>query len=64
MSGMVNAARDMLRGKTAATGPVRLTPTQKMAALLVLLGEESASILLKSLDDNERELVSKWSICH
>jgi flagellar motor switch protein FliG len=29
-----------------------------MAALLVLLGEESASILLKSLDDNERELVS------
>jgi flagellar motor switch protein FliG len=58
MSGMVNAARDMLRGKTAATGPVRLTPTQKMAALLVLLGEESANILLKSLDDNERELVS------
>ncbi len=58
MSGMEIAAREMLRGKTVPTGPVRLTPSQKMAALLVLLGEESASILLKSLDDNERELVS------
>jgi flagellar motor switch protein FliG len=37
---------------------MRLTPSQKIAALLVLLGEESASILIKSLDDNERELVS------
>jgi len=37
---------------------MRLSPSQKIAALLVLLGEESASILIKSLDDNERELVS------
>jgi len=58
MSAMETAAREMLRGKTVPTGPVRLTPSQKMAALLVLLGEESASILIKSLDDNERELVS------
>lgn len=39
-------------------GHPRLTPSQKMAALLVLLGEESASILLKGLDDNEREMIS------
>ena len=39
-------------------GLLRLTPTQKMATLLVLLGEESASTLLKGLDDNERELIS------
>ncbi|MFZ9856556.1 MAG: flagellar motor switch protein FliG [Limisphaerales bacterium] len=37
---------------------MKLSPSQKIAALLVLLGEESASILIKSLDDNERELVS------
>ena len=46
------------RAAAAAAPQSRLTSSQKMAALMVLLGEESASILLKSLDDNERELVS------
>lgn len=31
---------------------------QKLAALLILLGEDSASIMLKNFDDNERELIS------
>ncbi len=35
-----------------------MTQVQKLAALMILLGEESASILLKSFDDHERELVS------
>jgi len=35
-----------------------LTPTQKLAALMILLGEDTASLMLKSFDDNERELIS------
>jgi flagellar motor switch protein FliG len=35
-----------------------MTQIQKLAALLILLGEDSASIMLKSFDDNERELIS------
>lgn len=35
-----------------------LTYLQKLAALMILLGEDSASILLKHFDDNERELIS------
>jgi flagellar motor switch protein FliG len=35
-----------------------MTHLQKLAALLILLGEESASIMLKHFDDNERELIS------
>ena len=35
-----------------------MTHLQKLAALLILLGEDSASILLKYFDDNERELIS------
>jgi flagellar motor switch protein FliG len=50
--------KDTSRNRAAAAPQSRLTSSQKMAALMVLLGEESASILLKSLDDNERELVS------
>ncbi|MSR42749.1 MAG: flagellar motor switch protein FliG [Pedosphaera sp.] len=38
--------------------PFGLTATQKLAALMILLGEDTASILLKAFDDNERELVS------
>ncbi len=38
--------------------PPGLTPTQKLAALMILLGEETASIMLKTFDDNERELIS------
>tara|TARA_Y100000588_G_scaffold69949_1_gene71656 strand:+ start:30032 stop:31051 length:1020 start_codon:yes stop_codon:yes gene_type:complete len=34
-----------------------MTPTQKLAALMILLGEDTAANMLKSFDDNERELV-------
>ncbi len=35
-----------------------MSQLQKLAALMILLGEDSASIMLKSFDDNERELIS------
>jgi len=34
-----------------------MTPTQKLAALMILLVEDTAAAMLKSFDDNERELV-------
>ena len=34
-----------------------LSPVQKLAALMILLGEEAAGIILKTFDKNERELV-------
>ena len=34
-----------------------LTPTQKLAAFLVIMGEESAATIVKQFDDNERELI-------
>ena len=34
-----------------------LSPVQKLAALLILLGEEAAGMILKTFDKNERELV-------
>ena len=34
-----------------------LSPTQKLAALMILLGEDTSAEMLKSFDDNERELV-------
>lgn len=40
------------------TQPRGMSQIQKLAALLILLGEDSASILLKNFDDNERELIS------
>lgn len=36
----------------------KMTQLQKLAALMILLGEDSASTMLKSFDDNERELIS------
>ena len=36
----------------------KMNQLQKLAALMILLGEDSASIMLKSFDDNERELIS------
>ncbi|MCF7762458.1 MAG: flagellar motor switch protein FliG [Verrucomicrobia bacterium] len=39
-------------------GKPMMTQLQKLAALMILLGEDSASIMLKSFDDNERELIS------
>ena len=46
--------------KDSASGVPRggLTQIQKLAALLILLGEDSASILLKNFDANETELIS------
>jgi len=35
-----------------------MSQLQKLAALMILLGEDSASIMIKSFDDNERELLS------
>ena len=40
-----------------AIKPEEMTPTQKLAALMILLGEDTAAAMLKSFDDNERELV-------
>ena len=39
-------------------GKQMMSQLQKLAALMILLGEDSASIMLKSFDDNERELIS------
>ena len=36
---------------------ISLSPVQKLAALMILLGEEAAGIILKTFDKNERELV-------
>ncbi len=40
-----------------ASKPEDMTATQKLAALMILLGEDTAAEMLKSFDDNERELV-------
>ena len=40
-----------------ASKPKDMTATQKLAALMILLGEDTAAEMLKSFDDNERELV-------
>jgi len=40
-----------------APKPEDMTATQKLAALMILLGEDTAAEMLKSFDDNERELV-------
>ncbi len=40
-----------------ASKPGDMTATQKLAALMILLGEDTAAEMLKSFDDNERELV-------
>lgn len=47
----------MLKGKKGAPGKDNLTATQKLAALLIVLGEDIAAMMLKEFDDNERELV-------
>ncbi|MBI4659595.1 MAG: flagellar motor switch protein FliG [Verrucomicrobia bacterium] len=50
-------ATELQRGNPAGSEK-GMTHLQKLAALLILLGEDSASILLKHFDDNERELIS------
>jgi flagellar motor switch protein FliG len=47
-----------LQNETQAGYEKGMSQIQKLAALLILLGEDSASILLKNFDDNERELIS------
>ena len=49
---------EAVRKKKAAKQPGDdLTPTQKLAAFLVIMGEESAATIIKKFDDNERELI-------
>ena len=48
----------MTAKESQSATPKGMTQIQKLAALLILLGEDSASILLKNFDDNERELIS------
>ena len=49
---------EAVRKKKEATQPGDdLTPTQKLAAFLVIMGEESAATIIKQFDDNERELI-------
>lgn len=48
----------MAVAKESKDGILQMTHIQKLAALLILLGEDSASIMLKNFDDNERELIS------
>ena len=49
---------EAVRKKKEATQPGDdLTPTQKLAAFLVIMGEESAATIIKKFDDNERELI-------
>ena len=49
-------APELKRGNPGAVEG--MSHLQRLAALLILLGEDSASILLKHFDDNERELIS------
>ena len=49
---------DAVRKKKSTKEPEdRLTPTQKLAAFLVIMGENSAAEIIKKFDDNERELI-------
>ena len=46
------------RGNKKAPEPQdKLAPSQKLAAFLVIMGEDSAAEILKKFDDNERELI-------
>ena len=49
---------EAVRGKKEVKQPGDdLTPTQKLAAFLVIMGEDSAATIIKKFDDNERELI-------
>lgn len=43
--------------KKKPTQGEKLAPSQKLAAFLVIMGEDSAAEIIKNFDDNERELV-------
>ena len=43
--------------KNKQTPEEKLAPSQKLAAFLVIMGEDSAAEIIKNFDDNERELV-------
>ena len=45
------------KAKETATPGDDLTPSQKLAAFLVIMGEDSAATIIKQFDDHERELV-------
>ena len=55
---MAEAVREKKSTKAPVAGLAdRLTPTQKLAAFLVIMGEDSAAEIVKKFDDNERELI-------
>ncbi len=43
--------------KKSATKGMQLTQSQKLAAFLIVMGEDAAADIIKNFDDNERELV-------
>ena len=49
-------AEGTLKKKKQTPGD-KLAPSQKLAAFLVIMGEDSAAEIIKNFDDNERELV-------
>ena len=57
MAAAAAVAQRMLKGKKGGPDPDALTATQKLAALLIVLGEDIAAMMLKEFDDNEREVV-------
>ena len=56
---MAEAVREKKSKKStkAASPGDNLTPSQKLAAFLVIMGEDSAATIIKKFDDNERELI-------
>ena len=43
--------------KKTKDGTLELTSAQKLAAFLIIMGEDAAAEIVKQFDDNERELV-------
>ena len=54
---MAEAVRGKKSKKETTAPGDDLTPTQKLAAFLVIMGEDSAATIIKKFDDNERELI-------
>ena len=50
-------AKKVVKRRVEQSASAEMTPTQRLAALLILLGEDTAAALIKQFDDNERELV-------
>ena len=46
-----------MAGEVSDNLVLRLSASQKLAAFLIIMGEDAAGDILKNFDDNERELV-------